>query len=160
MIRHIAAGFLISIFYFFKCVSFSIYSNYTKVHIFFISIKNHKREYRISPKHYIYLWIWKLHRVQRSSEGSGTRNMGFGIWKCHRKMILMEGEHGFSSFFCHICLFFKVERAKASAKLLHSCLKWPLCLNPFFGFQFRIPENPVSGTQSVTNRQQQGQVSS
>ena len=34
-----------------------------------------------------------------TSDGSGTRNLGFGFWKCHGEMGLSQVEQGFSSFF-------------------------------------------------------------
>ena len=86
---------------------------------------------------------------------SGTGNQGFGFWYV---VALRQVKPGFFSFFSfwHIqWFFFKVEHAEGACETLKICQtfgkKWrkPL-FNPFFSW-FQVPNNPISGSQCVTN---------
>ena len=41
-----------------------------------------------------------------TSDGSGTRNLGFGFWKYHGEMGLRQVEQGFSSYFATFLAIF------------------------------------------------------
>ena len=44
----------------------------------------------------------------KSSDGSGTRNPGFGFWKHHGEMDLRQVEQGFSSLFAKFLAYLMI----------------------------------------------------
>ena len=112
------------------------------------------------------------------SDGSGTWNPGFGFWKCHEEIVLMQVEQDSSSFFCQIFAifddFFKFEHAgewrccetlkkhqifgKKWRKVLFK-LPWtyiPMAVKlpwtAYGWFQIPLPQkNLISGTRFVTS---------
>lgn len=58
--------------------------------------------------------LFLLNIVLCHNDGSGTRNLGFGIWKCCGEMGLMQIEQGFSSFFAKEAIGKKREKPCSS----------------------------------------------
>ena len=103
---------------------------------------------------------------RKISDGSGTRNLGFGFWMCHGEMGLRQVEQGFSSFFDKFLAYLMIFQSFRSTFSMLRCStlknigqkfgkKWRKALfnlpSTHFSMAIPKPKNNVSGTRSATS---------